>query len=375
MIAIRVVSRNGQPLEEPLAAVFGETAGDIGRGVDCALVLPDPERRISRHQAQVAWRDGGHVIRRTGPYLDVALDGAELPLDVDVPLAPGAEIAIGPYLLVTEPAAAPFAPTTQRGSVFADLLSPGGASPEPAAAAELDLVIDDIAAAPVIEPARAAAPPAAHASAPTALHHPPVDGAAAALAAFHAGLGLPAPAAGGDALAQLHQAGALLRAAVAGTLDLLAARSAAKHELGAESTRLQARENNPLKFSPSADVALAHLLGPAQRGFEPPLQAVQEAFDDLRAHELALLAGMRAVVETLLGRFDPRALEQRLAPPAAWDALLPAGRRARLWERYVEAYQAIAGEVEGDIDSAFNRAFRQAYEDQLAQLDARARQA
>lgn len=372
MIAIRVVSRNGQPLEEPLAAVFGEAPGDIGRGVDCALVLPDPERRISRHQVQVAWRDGAHVIRRTGPYLDVALDGIDMPLDTDMPLEAGAEIRVGSYVLRAEqPSVVDFAPTTRHGSVFADLLSPGP-SLEPGAAAELDLVLDEIAAAP---PAVAPEPPPWPAPAEPAspAPHAAANPAAAALAAFHVGLGLPPPAPGTDAAAHLQRAGALLRVAVAGTLDLLAARSAAKHELGADATRLQARENNPLKFSPSADVALAHLLGPAQRGFAPPLQAVQEAFDDLRAHELALLAGMRAVVETLLARFDPQALEQRLAAPGTWDALLPASRRARLWERYMEAYAAIAGEVEGDVDSAFNRAFRQAYEAQLAQLRAGAR--
>ena len=50
MIEIQVVSRAGAALEVPLAARFGDAGGDVGRGVDCTLVLPDPERRISRRQ-------------------------------------------------------------------------------------------------------------------------------------------------------------------------------------------------------------------------------------------------------------------------------------------------------------------------------------
>jgi type VI secretion system FHA domain protein len=167
---------------------------------------------------------------------------------------------------------------------------------------------------------------------------------------------------------QMRLIGALLRAAIAGTLQLLAARTIAKRELGAEGTRLQSRENNPLKFSPDVDAALLRLLGPPERGFVAPLPAVGDAFGDLRAHQVAVLAGMRAALDAVLERFDPEVLAVRLAPKGMLDNLVPATRKAKLWEQYSERYAEILREVEDDFDTLFGNAFLQAYKAQLAEL-------
>jgi FHA domain-containing protein len=79
---------------------------------------------------------------------------------------------------------------------------------------------------------------------------------------------------------------------------------------------------------------------------------------------------MRAALDAVLARFDPEALEQRLAPKAMWDNVLPSARKARLWERYGEQYAQILREIEGDFDSLFGRAFLSAYQAQLAELAA-----
>jgi FHA domain-containing protein len=163
--------------------------------------------------------------------------------------------------------------------------------------------------------------------------------------------------------------GELLRAMTHGTLELLTARMVAKRELGAAATQLRTRENNPLKFSPDVDAALGHLLGPPERGFLEPQVAVTEAFDDLRAHQVALLAGMRAALDTVMSRFDPTALEQRLAPGGALENLIPANRRARLWSAYAEEYARIVSEIEDDFDALLGRAFLKAYQAQLQALE------
>jgi FHA domain-containing protein len=342
MISIRVVSRAGEAPAAPLAATFGHAGGDIGRGIDCTLVLPDPERRISRKHALVTWRDGTHFMRQLGSGVAVELDGRPLGVDGELPLADGSEIRIGPYLLRAAAVAPIGRPPPHAGEVDlslppmprvaeVDLSLPPMPRPAPAA---LDLVLDD------------AAPPDAF------------------VRALYEGLGMPQPAAPAPEQARL--VGALLRSAVAGTLELLAARHIAKRELGASPTLLQTRQNNPLKFSPDADAALGHLLGPAQRGFIPPLAAVNDAFDDLRAHEMAVLAGMRAALDAVLARFEPAALEQRLAPKGMFE--LPGARKARLWEGYAEQYAQLLREIEGDFDSLFGRAFLQAYQAQLAQF-------
>ena len=145
----------------------------------------------------------------------------------------------------------------------------------------------------------------------------------------------------------------------------------AKRELGAGRTMPQSRQNNPLKFSPSVEAALGQLLGPPQRGFITPLEAVGEAFDDLRAHEVAVLAGMRAALEAVLARFNPATLESRLASKGVWDNLMPVNHKAKLWERYGEQHAEIMREIEDDFDALFGGAFLEAYEAQLARLSNR----
>jgi type VI secretion system FHA domain protein len=162
--------------------------------------------------------------------------------------------------------------------------------------------------------------------------------------------------------------GELLRAMTAGTLELLMARMVAKRELGAAATQLRTRENNPLKFSPDVDAALSHLLGPAERGFLEPQKAVQEAFDDLRAHQLGVMAGMRAALEGVLKRFDPAVLEGRIEKRSALADLLPGSRKARLWELYQQLFSQLSEEAADEFHELFGKAFLRAYDAQIAQL-------
>jgi len=126
--------------------------------------------------------------------------------------------------------------------------------------------------------------------------------------------------------------GKLLREAVQGTLDLLRARGLMKSEMRADVTMIGPLDNNPLKFTPTVEAALAHLLAPQVRGFLPPLRAMKDAYDDLRAHQLGILAGMRAALEEVLARFAPDTLARHLSDPTALDSLLPINRKAKLCE-------------------------------------------
>jgi FHA domain-containing protein len=341
MIGIRIVSPAAAARDAPLPVVFGEAGGAIGRSVECALMLSDPERSISRKQLLVSYRDGVHFVRQVGTHLEVQLDGKVLPLNVDCPLHDGAKISIGPYVLQAT------------------------AMPAQPASPQVDVVLGDTNVrrpgrrrrASDVDPAAAAEAAQARAAQLEML-----------FAALYRGLGVPMPPPAERTVEQLTLIGSLLRRSIAGTLALLAARTIAKRELGASRTQIRTRENNPLKFSPDADVALNHLLGPPRRGFLAPLPAVTEAFDDLRAHEVALLTGMRAALDEVLSQFNPDTLEGRLAPRGVWESLLPAARKAKLWETYGEQYAQIVREIEGDFDSMFGRAFLQAYEKQLLQL-------
>lgn len=162
--------------------------------------------------------------------------------------------------------------------------------------------------------------------------------------------------------------GGLVRESVQGSIDLLVARAALKREVRAEVTIIAAAENNPLKFSPSADVALRHLLGQPTRGFMPPLPAMRDAFEDLRAHQFGVMAGMKAALEGVLARFEPAQLESRLSPPGVLGSLLPASRKARLWELFNELFQQLRGEASDDFQELFGRAFLRAYEQYIDEL-------
>ena len=167
--------------------------------------------------------------------------------------------------------------------------------------------------------------------------------------------------------------GKLLREALQGTLDLLRARGLMKSEMRADVTMIGPVDNNPLKFTPTVEAALAHLLAPQVRGFLPPLRAMKDAYDDLRAHQLGILAGMRAALEEVLARFAPDTLARHLSDPTALDSLLPINRKAKLWDLFVERYGDVVEEAREDFNAAFGEAFLRAYQAQIKLLRAEGR--
>ena len=209
------------------------------------------------------------------------------------------------------------------------------------------------------------AAPAAATAAPA-----PAAGSDVLLAALLEGLGSvqAAPAITNLTPALMRLVGTLLAESVHGAVDLLQARASVKREVRAEVTAIRPRQNNPLKFSPTAALALQHLLGPTVPGFLQPDEAMRDAFRDLRAHELAVMAGMRSALAGLLQRFDPKTLESRMTGKSGLGLLLAGGRRAQLWEAYQDLYSQLSAEAEDDFHEVFGRAFLAAYQEQLDRL-------
>lgn len=168
----------------------------------------------------------------------------------------------------------------------------------------------------------------------------------------------------------MERIGVILRGATEGTLQLLLSRQEFKREVRAEVTVIGAQRNNPLKFSPTAEVALAHLLGPGIRGFMRPDEAMQDAFNDLRAHQFGVMVGLHAALAHVLTRFTPEALEKRLTEKTAFDALFSASRKAKLWDQFCALHASISQEAEDDFHNLFGKAFSQAYDEQMARFKA-----
>ena len=164
-------------------------------------------------------------------------------------------------------------------------------------------------------------------------------------------------------------AGVLLRAFTQGTMDALKARRHIKKEFRAGGlTMLGPKENNPLKFSLNVHEAIEQLLSPRGDGFLLPAQSIQEAFDDINSHQVAVMAGMQAALQLVLERFDPSSLERRLGKRALLDDLVPMHRKAKTWELFAEEYKEIAHEAEGDFNQVFLKEFGRAYDEHIEKL-------
>ena len=159
--------------------------------------------------------------------------------------------------------------------------------------------------------------------------------------------------------------GTLVYEATAGAMELIAARKITKREMRAEVTMIVAQGNNPLKFLPTPEAAILQMLGPKMPGFMTTGEAMQDAFDDLRAHEVGMIAGMRAALAEVLRRFDPAMLEERLGKSDLFDTLLPAARRAKLWNLFEARFHELYREANDDFQSLFGEAFIKAYEEQI----------
>ena len=248
---------------------------------------------------------------------------------------------------------------------LADFLKPAPAAPVAAAPAPARAVPALPADADVTTLAMEPAAPALAPAAAPALAPATGD---AVLAALLRGLGLPNLQLQRPAAEVAEIVGAMLREATAGTIDVLMARALTKKESRIEMTMLSVRANNPLKFFPNAEGALTQMLTGAMAGYMPPVDAVAGAFDDLRAHELAVIAGMRAALGAVLHRFDPGQIEARLALPSVMDKMLSSNRKAKLWDRLVEVYGEIVREADDDLQRLYGEKFSQAYEEQVARL-------
>jgi type VI secretion system protein ImpI len=163
----------------------------------------------------------------------------------------------------------------------------------------------------------------------------------------------------------------IFRIVVDGVMDVLRARAEIKNTFRLPVTLIQRSENNPLKFAPTADEALQKLLSPPNGAFLSGTDAFQDAFDDIRCHQMAMLAGVRAGFEAVLAHFNPDRLEQEVdgSKRSAF------GGKGRYWERYRENFEGLARDPDECFRRLFGDEFARAYEEQLARLkSARVRQ-
>jgi type VI secretion system FHA domain protein len=167
--------------------------------------------------------------------------------------------------------------------------------------------------------------------------------------------------------------GQILSVVVAGMIEVLKARTDIKSQFRVPVTTIKPVENNPLKFSASVEDALHNLLVKKGAGYLGPVEAFEEGFEDIKAHQMATLAGMRAAFNHMLERFDPDELESVFAGKSKRGSLIGVSSKIKYWEQYKGHYKAICAEAEDNFQRLFGEAFAQAYEEQMQRLTALAR--
>ncbi|HEX5421678.1 MAG TPA: type VI secretion system-associated FHA domain protein TagH, partial [Gammaproteobacteria bacterium] len=164
--------------------------------------------------------------------------------------------------------------------------------------------------------------------------------------------------------------GEILRVVVEGLMEVLRARAEIKTQFRVAMTTLKPAENNPLKFSVNAEDALFNLFARRSGSFQAPVDAFREAFGDLRAHQVATMAGMRAAFATLLVRFAPDRLQEGFDRGLKRAAFLGAMNKTKYWELYREMYDELLSDDDAAFRRLFGDEFAQAYEEQMQRLSA-----
>ena len=142
----------------------------------------------------------------------------------------------------------------------------------------------------------------------------------------------------------LNELGKVLRVVVQGVMEMLRARSEIKSQFRLPLTRVKAAENNPLKFSPNVESALHTVLVQRNAGYLDTVAAFEDAFADIRGHQMAMLEGMRAGFEAMLESFNPAAL--------ATEFERAGNRKSKFWELYTQRFDRLK-----DDSDTFRRLF------------------
>ena len=336
ILTLRVLSSAEGGDLSALVARFDGAGGLIGRADSARLKLPDPKRTVSRFHAHVSFADGHFFVEDMGSPNPVAVNNKVLQSGQRVELSPGDRIQIAHYLVGVEIGDAQ--PSLAEEEVSWD----EGADAEE----RTRLVIDRSAVA------AAGGPP----STPAELW-----------AAFEEGANLRLELQQGLRPEMMRTIGSVLRGAIAALRKQLGLRMLVRRDSDTDLASIRSKNNNPLKFALDDGRAITALIKPPLPTFLAGPAAVDETALELEAHMRATMFAMRSACQQLLSRLEPAALEKKLASGGMFDSLLPARRKAALFDAFVEQLREIAAGP-GGFDESFNRAFLAAYDHEMTRL-------
>jgi type VI secretion system protein len=150
-----------------------------------------------------------------------------------------------------------------------------------------------------------------------------------------------------------------MRELVLGVSENLHVRAEQKGVLRVPTTTIQPQNNNPLKFSASVEEALDHLLLRQSAQYLSAVDAVREAFADMKQHQQHLLSAMRTAVVDYIGRLEPEALENKIG---RGSVLLGAANKLKYWDLFKDLFQVVSQCEPGQFPHQFIEELARAYE-------------
>ncbi|RFB76357.1 type VI secretion system-associated FHA domain protein TagH [Methylovirgula sp. 4M-Z18] len=164
---------------------------------------------------------------------------------------------------------------------------------------------------------------------------------------------------GADAGDVAEDVGRLLNLICQNMMTMLRARAEAKAlSRSGNRTMISAEDNNPLKFMPTAEEALRVMLGPKIRGYLDGNAAFENAFGDLKMHQVAFLASMQAALTELFDEFAPEAIKKA----ADANKSMLSSSKGRYWDLYAERWAARVGRREHGMLGAFLDLYAEHYD-------------
>jgi predicted component of type VI protein secretion system len=143
-------------------------------------------------------------------------------------------------------------------------------------------------------------------------------------------------------------------------MQLLTARQQAKRLARSSShTTVEAVDNNPLKFSPSARDALATMFGPPKSaGYLDAQRADPSGVRRPEGASIRTYSAMQHALTIILGDLDPKKIERDNRGGGRALAACLQSRNAKLWDAYKARWDAKIGRKGGDSDRSVHAVLR-----------------
>jgi type VI secretion system FHA domain protein len=164
-------------------------------------------------------------------------------------------------------------------------------------------------------------------------------------------------------------AGRLIRATAEGMQSVLRARTLVNAQFRVAQTAMTTSGNNPLKFLPTTQDALEHMYYDRPEGYLGPVEAIEDGFSELRAHQTAMVKAMQAAFRDLLDRLEPDTLEERFGRMVKRGGWRAQPEKSQYWDMYREAFQSVAGFNDETFAAVVGAKFADAYQREMHHLE------